>query len=241
MKWTPDHDVMLGKEVMLFELWKFKPGSRERGHCLDRIAESLNQLEKPCFNVSQKSIRDRLKILERDFKKKDRFERNASGISPEKSEVDEFMEDYLERREEQEKQSETTSAEGRDKAAKEKASAEDMRNKAMERLAETKKRAGDDPPRKKRKQSSNETIEFLREASEKECELKKEELEFRKKQGESATTQQNLMFQQQHEMTRQFQEQMKNQQQQFQMMCQMFMQQQQTQNQALLELLKKQQ
>ena len=72
MKWTKEHDVLLGKEVMLFELWKYKLGSRERGNCLDRIAESLNQLQEPFFNVSQKSIRDRLKILERDFKRKDR-------------------------------------------------------------------------------------------------------------------------------------------------------------------------
>ena len=132
---------------MLFELWKYKLGSRERGNCLDRIAESLNQLQEPFFNVSQKSIRDRLKILERDFKRKDRFERNASGISPEKSEIDVIMEDYLERKEEQERESEKIS----DKTAKDKASAEEMRNKAMESLGKTNKRAGDDQPRKKRR------------------------------------------------------------------------------------------
>ena len=235
MKWAKEHDVLLGKEVMLFELWKYKLGSRERGNCLDRIAESLNQLQEPFFNVSQKSIRDRLKILERDFKRKDRFERNASGISPEKSEIDVIMEDYLERKEEQERESEKIS----DKTAEDKASAEEMRNKAMERLGETKKRAGDDQPRKKRKHTPNETMDYLREATERECELKKEELEFRKKQEERALAQKNLMFQQQQEMSRQFQDQLKNQQQQFQMMCQMFMQQQQQQSQALLELLKK--
>ena len=235
MKWTKEHDVLLGKEVMLFELWKYKLGSRETGNCLYRIAESLNQLQEPFFNMSQKSIRDRLKILERDLKRKDRFERNASGISPEKSEIDVIMEDYLERKEEQERESEKIS----DKTAKDKASAEEMRNKAMERLGETKKRAGDDQPRKKRKHTPNETMDYLREATEKECELKKEELEFRKKQEERALAQQNLMFQQQQEMSRQFQDQLKNQQQQFQMMCQMFMQQQQQQSQALLELLKK--
>ena len=58
--------IMLGREIMLFELWKYKAGSRERGHCLDRIAESLNHLETPSFSVSQTSVRDRLKMLERD-------------------------------------------------------------------------------------------------------------------------------------------------------------------------------
>ena len=109
MKWTKEHDVLLGKVVMLFKLWKYKLGSRERGNCLDRIAESLNQLQEPFFNVSQKSIRDRLKILERDFKRNYRFERNACGISPEKSEIDVIMEDYLERKEEQERESEKIS------------------------------------------------------------------------------------------------------------------------------------
>ena len=58
---------------MLFELKKYKLGSRERGNCLDRIGESLNQLQKPFFNVSQKTIRDTLRLQERDFKRKDRF------------------------------------------------------------------------------------------------------------------------------------------------------------------------
>ena len=46
---------------MLFELWKYKAGSRERGQCLDRIAESLNHLERSSFSVSQTSVRDRLR------------------------------------------------------------------------------------------------------------------------------------------------------------------------------------
>ena len=58
--------------------------------------------------------------------------------------VDQIMEDYLEQKEDQERESEKASEESRDKMAKEKATAEDMRNKAMERLSETKKRAGSD-------------------------------------------------------------------------------------------------
>ena len=55
------------------------------------------------------------------------------------------------------------------KTAKEKAFADEMRNKAMERLgAEKNKRAGDDQSRKKRKQTPNETINYLTEATEKE-------------------------------------------------------------------------
>lgn len=94
--------------------------------------------------------------------------------------------------------------------AKEKAAAEDMRNKAMERLSETKKRAGSDLPKKKRKQNGNDTLEYLKEASDRECELKKQELEFKMQQEKSEAAQQILMLQQ-----------MKNQQEQFQTMLQM--------------------
>ena len=148
------------------------------------------------------------------------------------------MEDSLERKK---KKQEGESDKFPDKTGKEKASAEEMRNKAMERLGETKKRTGDDQPWKKRKHTSNETMDYLREATEIECKLNEEELEFRKKQEERALAQQNLVFQQQQEMSTQFQDQLKKsmQQQQFQMMCQMFMQQRQQQSQALLELLKK--
>ena len=112
--------------------------------------------------------------------------------------------------------------------AKDKATAEDMRNKAVERQSETKKRAGSDLPKRKRKHNGNDTLEYLREASDRECELKKQELEFKMQQEKSAAAQQTLMLQQ-----------MKNQQEQFQTMLQMFMQQRQTQSPALLELLKK--
>ena len=146
------------------------------------------------------------------------------------------MEDSLERKEKQEGESDKFP----DKTGKEKASAEEMRNKAMERLGETKKRTRDDQPWKKRKHTPNETMNYLREATEMECKLKKEELEFRKKQEERAlatkpgisTTARNV-----HAISRPVKKSM--QQQQFQMMCQMSMQQRQHQNQALLELLKK--
>ena len=141
--------------------------------------------------MSQKSITDRLRLLKRDFKMKDWYEWKGSGISSEKSEIHVIMEDYLERKEEQERESEKIS----DKTAKEKASTKEMWNKAMKRLDEKKKRAGDDQPRKKRKHTPNETMDYSREATEKECELKKEELEFRKKQEEGALAQQNLMLQ----------------------------------------------
>jgi len=47
-------------------------------------------------------MKDRLKILGLNFKKKERSEKNASGICPEKTELDQIMEDYLEQKEDPE-------------------------------------------------------------------------------------------------------------------------------------------
>ncbi|KAK2549938.1 hypothetical protein P5673_029543 [Acropora cervicornis] len=49
-----------------------------------------------------KSLRDRLKILERDCKARKRGAERGSGISPEYREIDQIMEDYLERGDEEE-------------------------------------------------------------------------------------------------------------------------------------------
>ena len=102
-----------------------------------KIAENLNQINELYFNVNQKSVLVRLKVLERAFKKKKRSEKNASGISPEEREIDTIMEDYLERKEEQEKEFDKVSSEAHEKAEKEKTSAETMRN-MEQRLSETK-------------------------------------------------------------------------------------------------------
>ena len=80
-----------------------------------------------------------------------------------------------------------------------------------------------------KRKSINEIVEYLREASDKKCELKNRSwTDLKQKQEINTASQQPLMLQQ-----------MKNQQEQFQAMFQMFMQQQQTQSQALLKILKK--
>ncbi|PFX12818.1 hypothetical protein AWC38_SpisGene23160 [Stylophora pistillata] len=66
----------------------------------------------------------------------------------EKTELDQIMEDYLEQKEDQARESEKAAEESRDNAAKHKATAEDMRNRAMEPLSEAKKRARSDLPKK---------------------------------------------------------------------------------------------
>ena len=52
---------------MLFELGKYKFGSHKKGNCLKQIAKSLVRLHGPFYNVPQKSIRGRVRLLETAF------------------------------------------------------------------------------------------------------------------------------------------------------------------------------
>ena len=85
---------------MLFEPYSQRRGSPERGRVWEQITESLNgQREDKILTVkvSQRSLRDRFNVLKNNFAKWQREEERASGISPEISEVDECLEDIIER------------------------------------------------------------------------------------------------------------------------------------------------
>ena len=128
------------------------------GKLFRRNIKILNNIKEPQFFVSQKGLRDRLKILERDSKARKREAERGSGISPEYREIDQIMEDYMERREEEEKTKESRTNVDRNKADQDKAAGEEMRERAMERLAQTKKRNGKDEPRNLSKGGSGEGL-----------------------------------------------------------------------------------
>lgn len=238
MKWSLKHDTIFGRELLSWELWKYRSGTRERGNCFDEICKILNNIKEPQFCVSQKSLRDRLKILERDCKARKREAERGSGISPEYREIDQIMEDYLERRDEEEAKQGKESTEDRNKEYQDKIAGEEMRERAMERLAQTKKRNGNDEPRKKR-HKSNDTLDYLREAAERECKIRQDELEMKRKQEEGTiATQQALLTQLRDQQQLQMQQQ-QQQQQQFMQMMQMMLNSQQAQSQAIIELLRK--
>ena len=175
-----------------------------------------------------------MKILERDCKARKIEAERGSGISPEYREIDQIMEDYLDRRDEEEaKQLGKESTEDRNKEDQDKVSGEEMRERAMERLAQTKKRNGNDELRKKL-HKSNETIDYLREAAERECKIRQDELEMKKKQEEGTMPTQQALLTQLRD-----QQQLQMQQQQFVQMMQMILNSQQAQSQAIIELLRK--
>ena len=76
-------------------------------------------------------------------------------------------------------------AKTRKKVEKEKKAAEQIRKKAMERLGESSKRCGADGEvevKKKKRKSSSEAVEFLREKAKLDHSLREEELQLRKDQ-----------------------------------------------------------
>ena len=106
-----------------------------------------------------------------------------------------------------------------------------MRERAMERLAQTRTEM-ETMSREKKRHKSSETLDYLREAAERECKIRQDELEMKRKQEEGTiATQHTLLTQLRDQQQLQMQQQ---QQQQHQ-----FMQMMQAQSQAIIELLRK--
>ena len=204
MVWTQDHEVMLCREIILNNLYQHRDGSRERGQCLDRIAESLNDVTTIWFKVDQRALRDKIKNLLQLYVAKKNKEERASGIDPEHTELDDLLEEIYERKKESEINHNQQSAEKTKKIEEEKEAAEDIRQRSVERLSETRKREAHNNPagcsssndEKKRRSSGGDTIAYLREKSEKDFQLRESELELRRKELELNKAREGLLVQQ---------------------------------------------
>ena len=89
-----------------------------------------------------------------------------SGIHVEISELDSLLEEILEREKDDKAKIESQDLDKNRKAEKEKATAEEVRKQAMERMADTKKRE-----KKKVRRSTSDTIDYLKEKSAKDHDL----------------------------------------------------------------------
>ena len=120
MHWTKDHNLILLKEILLFEPYSRKRGSLERGRVCEQIAESLigQSDDKILFKVSQRSVRDQFSVIKNNFDKRQREEERASGISIEISEVDECWEDIIERFKERDENQRKRNEEKKERATK---------------------------------------------------------------------------------------------------------------------------
>ena len=80
MKWSEEHDLMLCREVLVMEPFKYPRQSRKRGEIWGQIiAQNLNGLSLPKFTVRTQSVRDRFTFLLKKCKEKMRNEEQGPG------------------------------------------------------------------------------------------------------------------------------------------------------------------
>ena len=184
MEWTEEHDILLGREILLLDPFKAKPRTNLRGQIWTKIAGALNGLKEPKFVVSQRSVRDRFKLLADKIKKKMNAEDRGSGMSPEISELGSLLEEILDLERKYSEEYVQGTAERMRKDEEDKENAEDMRLKGMETLRETQKRksnADGNEKKEKRRSNGSDALQFLREKMDNEKEYREPKLEVRKK------------------------------------------------------------
>ena len=135
------------------------------------------------FKVSKRSVRDRLTLLQQKYKAKMTMEEAASGLDCEETKLDKALEEIIEK----EKAANDARGLQDDNKKAEKAATEEQRNRAVERLGETKKRNAEKQDEqaqtaRKGRRSTSEAVQFLKEKSERESVLRKEDLELRRKE-----------------------------------------------------------
>ena len=169
-------------------------------------------------------MRDRYKLLVENFKKCERDEAAASGISPEESESDIALADMTERFEEADETHKKQTDEKKSKIEADIHKAAEMRRRLLETFSGSNARVRNEPVVKKSKNTGSETVQYLREKNENELKLRTEELNQRKLEFEASKAQVNLNQQNQQLMLQNFSQ---------------LLQQQQQQQAALLVLLSK--
>ena len=95
--WSNDHDIVMCREVLQIEPYQFKIRSPERGQSWESLAEKLNENSCPKFRVTARSVRDRYNLLTKKMAAKLKSEENASGIQVETWELDDLLEEILEK------------------------------------------------------------------------------------------------------------------------------------------------
>ena len=181
------------------EFFVHKSGSRECGQMWQAIATHLNTFED--FGISSRAPRDRFMTIMKKYKSQTNADLKRSGLGGEElGEFDNLMEDLISLSNESDLKQDTETESKKIANDLEQKKALDIRQVAMERLSETKKRVemeGDDsesPKVKKSRRSTTDTMEFLREklALDKEIQAKKmvdqkKEREFQRAQQQQST------------------------------------------------------
>ena len=183
MEWTDTHDIYLCREMLAVGIMKTKKKTVHGAQMWETIAQNLCAYDEPKFVVTKRAVRDRYGEISEKYRKRMKTEQNATGISPEQSELDVILEELIER----ENLVDEETAENKKKVEEEKVKSTEVRKQAMERLADTKRRNevdDDDKTPRKRRRSGSAAIDFLRSQCEQETKLKEIEMQSRKEEQE---------------------------------------------------------
>ena len=158
MVWTEEKDVKLLRAVAAEGVFiNSRAGSRERGALWQVVASSLMAEGMP---VISRSVRDRFNILAKKWRIKVRQEeRESGGGDKEMSEAEKLVELEMESKTKEQNDEAKKLVEGEKKKAIE------MRERAMERFRQTKKRQEetekDEGKKEKKRRRSGEAIEWF--------------------------------------------------------------------------------
>ena len=169
--------------------YQYKSGSPQSGNAWTDIASDLCAVKEITFNVNQKSVRDRYRLLIEKHKKKMRAQEGVSGSSAVETELDQLLQNIMEESQEASENYDKQTKEKQEKDLKQRKDAEEVRQRALESLAQTEKRHADEgsqlsSSRTRPKKSGSETMLYLESKAEKEFDLRKEELRIKKEEME---------------------------------------------------------
>ena len=242
MEWTRAKDVMLAKEVLYLEPFQFKERTSQSVQAWHEVTNKLVTNYPGDFGrLTSRGAKDHVGLLIRNQKKKDAAELRASGVSPVHTELDDLLQEIIEKMELHASKNDKES----EKKKREEAVAKDVRLKAMEALSQTKKReeieGNESKPAKQRKRSNgSEMLAYMRERADEELALRAKAEETKQIQmDKEAKRQEDLLkiLAGQQQQLQLHQEAMK--QQQFLQMQQMMANQQQQNFQMLMAILQK--
>ena len=103
------------------------------------MASHPNDIKVPKFRVKERSVRDRTKLILKNYELKLKNEEKSSGIDVQQTELEQLLEEVLAREKIAKSHLDMTESQ-KQKEKLEKENAEEIRNQAMEKMGETKKR-----------------------------------------------------------------------------------------------------
>ena len=196
--WRRFHDEMLLSSVLHDEPYQYRARTRDSGKVWAAIASKLSENSQFGMIVDARGVRERFHLLHSTRRFGNAMEEKASGIDPDADNVDNLMEDIMERMAEFDTVFLTKDATEEEQAKGKRKIAEDIRLQACETFGATKKRKVEAPEdeldtstdsatsstssAKRSRTNGNAALAFLSESSARKVEQHQEELKFKKEQ-----------------------------------------------------------